>query len=461
MPVVEVFLLKKTWLSLKMIIFVDRYICIIKFTSYMNPTDSNGIKIRLIVMNFLIFAVWGAYLCSLGVYLGNVGMGANIGYFFAIQGIVSLFMPALIGIVADKWIPAQNLLGLCHLLSAIFIAAAGYMGMVNPNPSFDQIFWLYAAAVAFFMPTIALGNSVCYNALTKAGLDTIKAFPPIRVFGTIGFIISMWIVDLTGFKENYMQLYVSAAWGVVLGFYSFTLPSCPVSRSNNKNSIVESLGLRAFALFKQRKMAVFFIFSFLLGMCLQVTNGFAGTFLGDFGSIPDYADTFAVKHNIILSSLSQVSETLCILLIPFFLKRFGIKIVMLISMLAWALRFLFFGIGDPGQGVWLFVFSMIVYGVAFDFFNISGSLFVDKETDKDIRSSAQGVFMMMTNGLGATIGSFCAQGIVNKYAYCFDTTDPARMDGWSTCWYIFAGFALMVAILFALLFQYKHKKENV
>ena len=419
-----------------------------------------NMKLRLIVMNFLIFAVWGAYLCSLGVYLGNIHMGANIGAFFAVQGIVSLFMPALMGIVADKWIPAQKLLGICHLLCAAFAASAGYMGMVNPEPSFNQIFWLYAASVAFFMPTIALGNSVSYNALAQAGLDTVKAFPPIRVFGTVGFIISMWIVDLTGAKESYMQFFISAMWGVMLGIYAFTLPDCPVNGDKKSTSLVEALGLRAFALFKQKKMAIFFIFSFLLGMCLQVTNGFAGTFLGDFGNIEEYADSFAVKHNIILSSLSQMSETLCILLIPFFLKRFGIKVVMLISMLAWVLRFGFFGLGDPGQGVWLFILSMIVYGVAFDFFNISGSLFVDKETDTSIRSSAQGVFMMMTNGLGATVGSFCAQAVVNKFTYCYDAADPARMAGWSTSWYIFSGFALVVSVLFVFLFKYKHVREE-
>ncbi len=416
-----------------------------------------NMKFRLIVMNFLIFAVWGAYLCSLGVYLGNINMGSNIGSFFAVQGIVSLFMPAIVGIIADKWVPAQKMLGICHLLCAFFIAAAGYMGMTNPEPTFNQIFWLYSVSVAFFMPTIALGNSVSYNALTSAGYDTVKAFPPIRVWGTVGFIISMWIVDLTGAKESYMQFFVSAAWGLILGLYSFTLPNCPV-QSSKTASLVEALGLRAFALFKQKKMALFFVFSFLLGMCLQVTNGFAGTFLGDFGAIDAFKDSFAVKHNIILSSLSQISETLCILLIPFFLKRFGIKIVMLIAMLAWVLRFGFFGMGDPGSGVWLFVLSMIVYGVAFDFFNISGSLFVDKETDADIRSSAQGVFMMMTNGLGATVGSFCAQMVVDKEVYCYAATDSLRMAGWSNAWYMFSGFALVVAVAFAVLFKYKHNR---
>ena len=328
-----------------------------------------SLKIRLIAMNFLIYAVWGTYLSSLGIYLGNIGMGTNIGAFFALQGIVSLFMPALMGIVADKWIPAQKLLGICQGLAGIFMGMAGFMGMTyGPDVTFAQLFPFYAVSVAFFMPTVALGISVSYNALERNGLDTMSTYPPIRVFGTIGFIVSMWIVDLTDFKSDYRQLLVSAAWSLVLAAYAFTLPACPTSSGKRSTSIVEALGLRAFTLFGNRQMRQFFIFSFLLGMCLQVTFGFSGTFMSDFGRTPEFADAFAVRHNVLLSSLSQISETLCILLIPFFLKRLGIKKVMLIAMFAWMCRFGFFGLGNPEGGVWLFVLSMIVYGVAFDFF---------------------------------------------------------------------------------------------
>ena len=423
-----------------------------------------SIKLRLIVMNFLIFAVWGAYLCSLGIYLSKIGMGANIGKFFAIQGIVSLFMPALMGIVADRWIPAQKLLGICHFIAAVFMALAGYMGMTyGADVTFGQLFPYYAISVAFFMPTIALGNSVSYNALNQAGLDTVKAFPPIRVFGTIGFIISMWIVNFTGFKDTYMQLFVSAAWGLILAVYAFTLPECPVNKNVESKSFIDTFGLRAFSLFKDPNMMVFFIFSFLLGMCLQVTNGFATPYLDAFGVDPQYANAFAVKHNVFLSSISQISETLCILLIPFFLKKFGIKKVMLIAFGAWTLRFFFLGAGNPnGFGLVLLILSMIVYGVAFDFFNISGSLYVDQNTDPSIRSSAQGVFMMMTNGLGATIGSLCAQSIVNHFVFNPSAADPNfdLMAGWSKAWFVFAAFALVVGILFAILFKYKHQPEK-
>lgn len=415
------------------------------------------IKTRLIVMNFLIFASWGAYLCSLGIYLGNIGLGANIGSFFAMQGIVSLFMPALMGIVADRWIPAQKLLGICHLLSAAFIGMAGYVGMTNEVVAFGQIFPWYTLSVAFFMPTIALGNSVSYNALNKAGLDTVKAYPPIRVFGTIGFIVSMWIVNFTGFKDNFMQLYVSSAWSLVLGIYAFTLPECPTNKNVESKSFVDTFGLRAFSLFKDSKMCVFFIFSFLLGMCLQVTNGFCTPYLDTFKM--QFENAFAVKNSVFLSSISQISETLCILLIPFFLRKYGIKKVMIIAFVAWALRFAFLGAGSPtGFGLVLFILSMIVYGVAFDFYNISGSLFVDQNTDISIRSSAQGVFMMMTNGLGATVGSFCAGAIVNHFTEGVTEYAPL-MAGWKASWYIFAAFAFVVGVLFAILFKYKHNRD--
>ena len=407
------------------------------------------LKIRLALMNFLEFAVWGAYLTSMGTYLVNHDMAQHIGIFYAMQGIVSIFIPAIMGIVADRWIPAQRLLGFCHLIAGLFMGAmVYYANTAGGDIAFGTLFTLYSISVAFYMPTLALSNSVAYNALTKAGLDTVKDFPAIRVFGTVGFICTMWLVDLMGFQANENQFATSGVIGILLFLYTFSLPACPVSSGNEKQSISEALGLKAFALFKQKRMAIFFIFSMLLGVSLQITNGFANPFITSFGSIPEYADTFGVQHANMLISLSQMSETVCILLIPFFMKRFGIKNVMLIAMFAWVLRFGLFGAGNPGSGVWMFILSMIVYGVAFDFFNISGSLFVDKSTDSEIRSSAQGLFMLMTNGIGATIGTLGAQQVVNYYT----------IDGvteWQSCWYIFAAYALVVGIAFALIFRPK------
>jgi NHS family xanthosine MFS transporter len=422
-----------------------------------------NIKIRLILMNFLQFAVWGAYLTSMGSYLVNINQASHIGLFYAMQGIVSLFMPALIGIIADRWVPAQRLLGLCHLMAGIFMGCAAYYGYTaGSNVEFSTLFTLYSLSIAFYMPTLALSNSVAYSNLIGAGLDTIKSFPPIRVFGTIGFICSMLFIDYTGFQRTYEQFLVSGILSLVLAAYAMTLPQCAVSNSKEKKSFVDIFGLRAFTLFKQKKMALFFIFSMLLGVSLQITNGFANPFITSFKGVAEFANTFGANHANALISLSQVSETLCILLIPFFLKRFGIKRVMLIAMLAWVLRFGLFGAGNPGNGVWMFILSMIVYGVAFDFFNISGSLYVDKETDPSIRSSAQGLFMIMTNGIGATIGTLSAQAIVSHYTHSQEINGMFYTVGdWSTVWYIFSAYALVVAIAFALVFKYKHTRETI
>ena len=406
-----------------------------------------NLKIRLTVMNFLEFAVWGAYLTCMGIYLGNIGMGTHIGTFYAVQGIVSIFMPAVMGIIADRWIQAQRLMGFCHLLAGLFMFGTAWYGyQAGHNANFTTLFLLYSLSVAFYMPTLALTNSVAYSALTQAGFDTVKAFPPIRVFGTIGFICTMWFVDIMGYKSTQMQFVVSGVLSILLFLYSFTLPKCAVCKTGQKKSLVDAFGLKAFALFKQKKMAIFFIFSMLLGVSLQITNGFATPFIESFKSIPEYAGTFGVKYPVILYSISQISETLCILMIPFFMKRYGIKNVMLIAMFAWVLRFGLLGLGNPGSGVWMFITSMIIYGVAFDFFNISGSLFVDKATDPSIRSSAQGLFMLMTNGIGATVGSFAAQAVVDSHTTAGITT-------WPSCWFTFAGYALLVCVSFALMFR--------
>lgn len=299
-----------------------------------------NLKIRLALMNFLEFAVWGAYLTSMGRYLGNVGIGENIGLFYSMQGIVSIFMPALMGIVADRWIPAQRLLGLCHLVAGIFMFGTAFYGInAGTNVDFSIIFTLYSMSVAFYMPTIALANSVAYSALTQSGMDTVKDFPPIRVFGTIGFILTMWLVDILGFQSNQNQFITSSVVSVILFLYTFTLPNCEILKSNEKKSLVDALGLKAFSLFKQKKMAIFFIFSMLLGVSLQITNSFANPFLFSFAAQPEFANAFGVQHANILISLSQISETCCILLIPFFMRRYGIKNVMLIAMLGWVLRF--------------------------------------------------------------------------------------------------------------------------
>jgi MFS transporter, NHS family, xanthosine permease len=402
-----------------------------------------GIKFRLIAMNFLQFFIWGSWLISLGGYMIVTlkFSGVEVGSVFATMGIASLFMPAIMGIISDRFVNAEKVLGICHIAGAILLFIASG---IKDYPSLYIILLFNSMA---YMPTIALANTVSYNALEKNGFNIIKSFPPIRVWGTVGFIFAMWMVDILGWTKSPMQLYVSAGASLLLGIYAFTMPKRPPLKASDTRSLASSLGLDAFVLFRSKKMAVFFIFCMFLGAALQITNLFGGSFLDDFKTL--YPDTFGVNHPNLLLSISQISETLFILTIPFFLNKFGIKKVMLFSIIAWVLRFGLFGVGDPGKGLYLLVLSMIIYGMAFDFFNISGSLFVEREADPKIRASAQGLFMLMTNGLGAFFG-----GILSGWVVDYFTTGGVR--DWQSIWFTFAGYALILAIIFPFIFKYKH-----
>ncbi len=402
-----------------------------------------NIKYRLIIMNFLEFFVFGSWLISFGGYMGNTlhFSGIQIGSIYATMGIASVFMPPLLGIVADKWINVERVLGICH------IVGAGLMLWASTLTDFQTLYFVMLLYSMFYMPTIALSNTVSYIALEKRGFDIVKTFPPIRIWGTIGFIFAMWLVDLLGLTNSPRQLYVTAAAALLLGIYAFTVTKCPPVKTTEKKSLASSLGLDAFVLFKRRKMLIFFLFAMFLGAALQITNTFGGSFLQDFGK--DYADTFAVTHPSVLLSISQISETVFILTIPFFLHRFGIKKVMLMSIFAWVFRFGLFGIGNPGGGLIFLILSMIIYGMAFDFFNISGSLFVEKEADIKIRASAQGLFMLMTNGLGAFFGGMLSGWVVDHF-----TVDGVKE--WQSIWFTFAGYALVLGIIFQFVFRYKH-----
>ena len=344
-----------------------------------------SIKLRLTIMNFFQFFVWGIWLISLGGYMGQVfgpieggSIGLSIGRTYGSMGWASLFMPALLGIIADKYFSAQRVLGFAHIVAGIAIFFA------TKATNSTEMYWVIFATSCFYMPTIALNNSVSYAVLNKYNFDVQKTFTPIRVWGTVGFVFAMWTTDLTDWKSNTNQFVFASIAMIVTGLFCFTLPNVPAENKNSNQSLTSKFGLDSFVLFKQKKMAIFFVFAMLLGAALQITNMFGDTFIRDFGSNPEYHGTFGVEHSVLIISLSQISETLFILTIPFFLKRFGIKQVMIFSMIAWVLRFALFGIGNPGSGVIFLILSMIVYGMAFDFFNISGSLFVEKETDSKI-----------------------------------------------------------------------------
>lgn len=410
-----------------------------------------GIKNRLVLMNFLQFFVWGSWLLTIGAYWFQTKQwsGTDFGAIFSTMGIASLFMPAIAGIVADRWVNAEKLYGFFHIMGAIVL----FLVPLVDNPS--TMFWVMLINMCFYMPTIALSITIAYSALKGKGLDIIKEYPPIRVWGTIGFIVALWTISLTGFEKSATQFYVASAASLLLGIYSFTLPKCPPLAQGHKRTFVEALGLNAFTLFKSSKMALFFIFAMLLGASLQLTNAYGDTFLHDFAKIPQFKDLIAVKFPAIIMSISQISETLFILAIPFFLRKFGIKKVMLFSMIAWVLRFGLFAYGDPGAGLWMIVLSCIIYGLAFDFFNISGSLFVETQSSPTIRASAQGLFMMMTNGFGAFLGSRISGIVIDKYF-----TNGEQFE-WQGIWLAFAAYSLVVAIAFLFLFKHKHNPEAI
>ena len=407
-----------------------------------------NIKNRLILMNFLEFFIWGSWLISFGGYMivSLKFTGSQVGSIYATMGIASLFMPTLMGIVADRWMNAERVLGICHIIGAILLFCAAQV------TEFKMMYIIMLLNSMFYMPTIALNNSVSYAALQKEGIDIIKFFPPIRIWGTIGFIIAMWVVDFGEWTLSPLQLYVSSFAAMLLGLYAFTLPACIPAKIKRSGSLISYLGLDALVLFKRRRMLVFFIFAMFLGAALQITNTFGETFLHDFST--DYPDSFAVNHPSLLMSVSQISETLFILTIPFFLQRFGIKTVMLMSIFAWVLRFALFGFGNPGDGLILLVLSMVIYGMAFDFFNISGSLFVKREADNSIIASAQGLFMLMTNGIGAFLGAMISGWVVD-----FFTVNGTR--DWQNIWLTFAAYGLLLGIIFPFVFQYKHDPESI
>ena len=408
-------------------------------------------KLRLTILSFLQFFIWGSWLITIGAYWFQTKQwsGAQFGAIFSTMGIASIFMPSLMGIVADKYVNAEKLYGILHILGGITLLT---IPLVD-NPT--TMFWVMLLNMIFYMPTLSLSIAVSFSVLKAEGLDVVKDYPPIRVWGTIGFIAAMWTVSLLGFEKSANQFYVAAGAAILLGLYSFTLPKCPpTSQESSSRSLFDVLGLKSFALLRDRKMATFFVFALLLGAALQLTNAYGDTFLHDFDKTPAYQNTLTVKYPAIIMSISQISETLFILAIPFFLRRFGIKQVMLFSMIAWVLRFGLFAYGNPGSGLWMIILSCIVYGMAFDFFNISGSLFVETQTQPSIRASAQGLFMMMTNGFGAVLGSSLSGIIIQQYF-----TDASGAKDWPNIWLTFAAYSLVIAVLFVIIFKHKHTTQ--
>ncbi|MEN9971722.1 MAG: Xanthosine permease [Bacteroidota bacterium] len=419
------------------------------------------IKYKLTAMSFLQFFVWGAWLTTIGTYC-TVGKGWTFGQFgaiFSTLALSSILMPSIIGIIADKWMRAERLYGILHLCYGFILLMIPQLDFLKQNipffssmPEYDVLYWLIFAGMICYMPTISLSNSVSYRILTMFNGNVVKDFPPIRVWGTIGFIAAMWTTNLTGSKDNSMQFVIAGVTAILLGIYSFTLPACaPEDKPTERKSFFSMLGLDAFRLFASYKMALFFVFSMLLGAALQLSNMYGDAFLSGFpkGSVVE-------KYSTIIYSISQFSETIFILTIPFFLKRFGMKKVMLFALFAWVLRYGFFAFGMIPMGSIFIVLSCIVYGMAFDFFLISGSMYIETTSEPRLRSSAQGLFIMMTNGFGAYFGTIISSWVIDRY---FTFSDGST--NWHFTWVTFALYCLVVAILFGFLFKHEHRPEEI
>lgn len=406
-----------------------------------------NIKLRLSILNFLEFFIWGSWLLSMGVYMStNLNFsGVQVGSIYATMGITSLFMPAIMGVIADRWLQVEKLFGFSHLMVACLMLA------ITQVKDFNTFYMLIFLMNSFYMPTIALNYSMSYSSLSNFNLDIIKTFPSIRIWGTIGFIIAAWVIDVMNWSVGKQQFLLSAGASFLLGFFALTFPKTSVSNTSDK-SISQTFISDSLKIFRNRRLLIFFVFSILLGSILQITNIWGVPFLNDF--VKEYPNAFAVRHSVFLLSLSQISETVFILAIPFFYKKYGIKTVILLSMVAWVFRFSFFAIGSPeGVGLAYLIASMIIYGMAFDFFNISGSLYIEQETPDKIRSSAQGLFAVTTGGFGPILGAYCSGYIVD-----FFTINGTR--DWFSIWMIFSIYALVIAVLFSFLFKHKHVLNN-
>lgn len=416
------------------------------------------LKTRIAIMQFFQFFVWGSWMMTIAAWWFGTKhwSGAEFGQIFATMGIASLFAPTIAGIIADRWMSAERLYGVLMIANGVML----WMAPTASDPA--QMFVYMLISMIFYMPTIGLSITISYATMEKAGMNIIKEYPPIRVLGTVGFIIAMWTISLTHHETSAYMFHQAAIAAVALGLFGFTMPNVPPLGANKGGSLVEVMGLQAFKMFKNPKLFMFFFFSMLLGAALQLTNAYGDLFLHSFDAVAQYKDTIAVKYPAIIMSISQISETFMILLIPFVLRRYGIKKVMLMSMFAWVFRFGLFAFGNPAGGLWMIILSCIIYGAAFDFFNISGSLFTETQADPSIRASAQGLFMFMTNGIGAVLGSTISGWMISAYFTAkVGNAEVIHWQGFDGVWMTFTVYALVVGILFAIMFKHKHDPKEL
>lgn len=436
---------------------------------------------RLGVLYFMQFCVWGCYLTSLSQFLGAGGLGNNIAWFYAAIGLVSIITPSLFGRLADKTGRPERLLGICHLSAALVMLSMWRYGMTHHELEFKFFYPLYLLFLALYMPTMALANTATFGLLAQSGKNTVTDFPIIRIWGTVGFVAAMWFVNSAywhdgrlgfafsdandashlRFQYNAMQLLCSGIMGLLTAAYTITLPALR-SKKTNDNTIVKTSTIAGSlkSMFGRREIAVFLIFVIFSGVCLQISNGFATPYITHFSGLSEFADSLAAGNATMLFSISQISEAACILLVGISLKKLGIKWVYAVGLLAWSLRFLLLGTGNPASGLWMLIASMLVYGIAFNFITISCHIYIQQVAPDNMKGFAQGLMMFMSNGLGATCGTIAAGAIVNNWCQWQMVELPATttkmrlfMGDWSYPWFIFAGYAFIIFIAWLLFFR--------
>ena len=396
-------------------------------------------KLQLSSMMFLEFFIWGGWFVTMGTFLSQSfnASGSQLATAYETQSIRAIIAPFIIGLIADRYFSAQKILGFLHLVGALLLYLAGSS---NSFISFYPFILMY---MILYMPTLALVNSVAFRQMK----DPSKEFPPIRVFGTVGWIIAGLIIGYLGWESQKLlenTFYVTASASLILGIFSFTLPNTPPTADKGDYSISKILGLDALSLLKDKKYLIFFISSILICIPLAFYYQHANQFLNEIG-MPKAAAVM---------TLGQISEALFILLLPIFLKRYGIKTTLIVGMLAWVLRYLLFAYGDVGQGTWMLIIGVILHGICYDFFFVSGQIYTDFKAGEQFKSSAQGLITLATYGLGMLIGFRIAGNITDLYA-------TSSGHDWTQIWMLPSGFALFVLIFFIITFRdEKIKLEN-
>ncbi|MGJ3355763.1 MFS transporter [Providencia sp. Je.9.19] len=397
---------------------------------------------RLKVVSFLQYFIWGSWLVTLASYLFNTLQfkGSDIGLVFSSLGLASLFAPVVIGMVADKINNRKLVFITLHLLSAVTLILVAY------STSVTMLFLVLLLNLMFYMPSISMCNSILFELLEQQKLESNKYFPKIRVFGTVGFIAAMWTISLLKLETSHYQLFIASGASVVLAIFSLTLPAAKAIDKSEKEAVTTSnFNMKNILfVFQKHNVVVFLFFAMLLGSVLQITNTLGVPFLQDLAKNPEAEGSLFASFPTIFLSISQFSEVCFILVLPFLLKKIKIETILLFSMLAWILRFGLFAYGDFSTiGTFVLLLSMIVYGCAFDFFNISGSLFLDKEIPLQYRSTAQGIFTTFVNGFGTYLGAMLS-------GWVLDLNTVNGVVDWHMFWIVFACYTGSFTILYSI-----------